>query len=167
MQTVLTRINFKLTLSKPLMALLAILPLFLMTSDAFLQRFKALFVHSMGWLWCRTQPPFATYASEEEEQKYWKDAERYRKCLDTSDARVLQRRRTGEREIPLVPYYTPALLPVYRDRRRPRKRNDYFLSAKDFRKWHRMVFRHSVRSNFWPNTELIDRAHSASLSNTP
>ncbi|KAJ6615466.1 hypothetical protein B0H10DRAFT_2040593 [Mycena sp. CBHHK59/15] len=77
------------------------------------------------------------YQDALEEARYWAAAERYGRRLRTSDARFAGR-RIEQPKIPAVTYYTPALLPWYRQRK-PRS-PEYFLSTRAFCKWHRMVF---------------------------
>ncbi|KAI0643585.1 hypothetical protein C8Q79DRAFT_143059 [Trametes meyenii] len=79
---------------------------------------------------------YARYRSVEEEQEYWRSAERCRKAYQASNATA-----TPE-EVPLVKYYTPKLPPLYRERvERDPEEAEYPLSPKAFCKWHRMVFR--------------------------
>ena len=93
-------------------------------------------------------PPYEKYASEAEEEKYWKEAESGQRVMRQSDARYagIKVRRPGPANTdpyvpPLVMYYTPALLPEYRDApRRKRQIKQYHISAKNYCKWHWMVF---------------------------
>lgn len=101
---------------------------------------------SWSGLLSSNHPPYQKYKSEAEEEKYWKEAESGQRVLRQSDARyagVKVRRpdNTGPYVPPLVMYYTPALLPEYRDApRRKRQIKQYHISAKNYCKWHWMVF---------------------------
>ncbi|KAG2096034.1 hypothetical protein BD769DRAFT_1300813, partial [Suillus cothurnatus] len=80
-----------------------------------------------------------TFPTLEAEANYWCIAARYRRHLAQSSAR---RPPHETSEIPLVTYYTPRLLPQYRDVRHPDEGSSEFsISTKTFCKWHRMVFR--------------------------
>ncbi|KAG1786329.1 uncharacterized protein HD556DRAFT_640436 [Suillus plorans] len=82
-----------------------------------------------------------TFPTLEAEAKYWCIAARYRRHLAQSSAR---RPPQETSEIPLVTYYTPRLLPQYRDVQHPDEGSSGFsIPAKTFCKWHRMVFRGS------------------------
>ncbi|GLB33146.1 hypothetical protein LshimejAT787_0100310 [Lyophyllum shimeji] len=81
------------------------------------------------------------YASPAEEERYWARAIQGQIWLSSSNARVKADAKLVTK-IPLITSYTPALLPPYRV---PRARNtahdkEYYLSARTFCKWHRMVF---------------------------
>lgn len=106
-----------------------------------LHLYRKIRVQSVQLLWPRRKPQYTIYQTPEAEQKYWDTAEKYRKRLDISDER-----RCKQNPPFLLRYYTPALLPAYRDR----KKTDfdslaYTIPAKTFCKWHRMVFRGPVR----------------------
>lgn len=84
-----------------------------------------------------------TYMTPEAEKSYWKKAAAGQRNLQRSDARYVDMEglplRDGMPRLPpLVMYYIPALLP--KRRRNPKKPKRYFLSAKDYCRWHRMVF---------------------------
>ncbi|KAG1731979.1 uncharacterized protein EDB91DRAFT_702185 [Suillus paluster] len=84
---------------------------------------------------------YESFPTLEAETKYWCIAARYRRHLAQSNAR---RPPHETSEIPLVSYYTPRLLPQYRDvRYSDEESGAYSISAKTFCKWHRMVFRGS------------------------
>ncbi|OAX41103.1 hypothetical protein K503DRAFT_686129, partial [Rhizopogon vinicolor AM-OR11-026] len=84
---------------------------------------------------------YETFPSPEEEAKYWCISARYRRHLAHSSAR---RPPHETSEIPLVTYYTPRLLPQYRDVRYcDQESGEFIISARTFCKWHRMVFRGS------------------------
>lgn len=102
-----------------------------------------------------------TYATPRAEAKYWRVAHRYHRRLYSgnkttftpSDPSTASR---GATVIPLVTYYTPRLLPLYR-RHSTNKRafreadvdaQDSRISPKTFCKWHRMVFLDSVSPVF-------------------
>ncbi|KAG1740335.1 hypothetical protein EDB19DRAFT_781160 [Suillus lakei] len=89
---------------------------------------------------------YATFPTLEAEAQYWCIAARYRRHLAQSSARQPPHETS---EIPLVTYYTPRLLPQYRDVRRSEGGSGEFsISAKTFCKWHRMVFRGSHHPTF-------------------
>ncbi|OBZ66556.1 hypothetical protein A0H81_13416 [Grifola frondosa] len=54
------------------------------------------------------RPSYLQYHSPEDEQKYWMSSEQLRRVLQSSDA------NNTPRTVPLVTYYMPKLLPVYR-----------------------------------------------------
>jgi len=91
---------------------------------------------------------YDTYRTQEAEDTYWKEAARGARELHQSDARfvgITRPRHVRAPELPpLVKYYTPAVLPKYRDehtkmqRKEERCRNRP--SVKEYCKWHRMVF---------------------------
>ncbi|KAG2035316.1 hypothetical protein BDR03DRAFT_531281 [Suillus americanus] len=86
-----------------------------------------------------TRSRCGTFPTLEAEAKYWYIAARYRRHLAQSSAR---RPPHETSEIPLVTYYTPRLLPQYRDvRHSDDGSGEFCISAKTFCKWHRMVFR--------------------------
>ncbi|KDR71071.1 hypothetical protein GALMADRAFT_803744 [Galerina marginata CBS 339.88] len=84
-----------------------------------------------------------TTMTPEMEEKYWKRAERGQRELERSDARYIDSSgipvldRTPQLP-PLVMYYTPALPPTKQERLK--KQKPYYLSARSYCKWHRMVF---------------------------
>ncbi|KAF8972091.1 hypothetical protein BDZ97DRAFT_1783119 [Flammula alnicola] len=89
---------------------------------------------------------YETYKSTAEEDRYWKEAAEGQRELQRSDARYVGTKvRKPNTPVPQMPptvmYYTPALLPEYRDSRRRKKAiKAYSISAKDYCKWHWMVF---------------------------
>ncbi|KAF8189671.1 hypothetical protein BJ912DRAFT_360856 [Pholiota molesta] len=93
-----------------------------------------------------SRPPYDNYKNSEEEEKYWEEAAKSQRILQQSDARyagaeVRKRQDLTSYVPPLVMYYTPALLPEYRDA--PRKKKEvkrYYISGKNYCKWHWMVF---------------------------
>lgn len=108
------------------------------------------------------QLSYTIYPTVSEEQRYWIQAARGQKELQRSDARfagtkvrhlhpnTLQEASDPEPHLPpLVMYYVPALLPVYRDTTslnstRSNKHRKPYVSPKIYCKWHRMVFPGSV-----------------------
>lgn len=84
------------------------------------------------------RPPFIRYASPEEEARFWAASAEAQKRLDVSNANAI----TGD--VPLVRYYVPRLLPLYRNRLERKDAEEHRISAKVFCKWHRMVFRGPV-----------------------
>ncbi|KAI0687293.1 hypothetical protein C8Q76DRAFT_300820 [Earliella scabrosa] len=82
---------------------------------------------------------YARYPSQEEEDAYWRASERMRQSLRASDAGAV--RDQLEDGLPLVRYYTPRLLPTYReDDDEDAEAKEVYVSPKAFCKWHRMVF---------------------------
>ena len=95
------------------------------------------------------------YRTTEEEAEYWRSAARLRRALGASDAnaRSLRKRCTQEDEdedeaqddVPLVRYYTPKLLPTYREEMgEDPEAKEVYVHPKAYCKWHRMVFRGPV-----------------------
>ncbi|KAI0676649.1 hypothetical protein C8Q78DRAFT_998771 [Trametes maxima] len=79
---------------------------------------------------------YTRYRNVEEEEEYWRSAERCRRAYRASDASSVPE------EVPLVRYYTPKLPPLYREKvEKDPEEAEYQLSPKAFCKWHRMVFR--------------------------
>ena len=99
-----------------------------------------------------------TYATPRAEAKYWRVAGRYRRRLYSGNSTTSIPSKTSTSlwdapAIPLVTYYTPRLLPLYRDRSCGGKRTsremdtdaqEGWISPRTFCKWHRMVFQDSV-----------------------
>lgn len=98
-----------------------------------------------------------TYATPRAEAKYWRVADRYRRRLYSGNGTMFtpSMPSTVSRDdtvIPLVTYYTPRLLPLYRDRsggKRTLREADVEaqegrISPRTFCKWHRMVFQDAV-----------------------
>jgi len=84
---------------------------------------------------------YETFPTPEAEAKYWRISARYRRYLAHSSARQPPHETS---EIPLVTYYTPRLLPQYREVRcSDQEKGEYSISSRTFCKWHRMVFRGS------------------------
>ncbi|TFK84388.1 hypothetical protein K466DRAFT_647246 [Polyporus arcularius HHB13444] len=72
------------------------------------------------------------------EDEYWRSSARMREALRASDAG-----RDGS-DVPLVRYYTPKLLPAYRDHdevEEDPEAREVYVAPRAFCKWHRMVFR--------------------------
>ena len=95
------------------------------------------------------------YRSLTEEQRWWDESARIRRAFFArSDARRASGEAKGSSDrpecpssIPLIMSYVPRLLPQYRDHIRPDDAaNDYELMPSTYRKWHRLVFPHEVRS---------------------
>jgi hypothetical protein len=105
-----------------------------------------------------SRPPYDHYKNNEEEEKYWEEAARTQRVLQQSDARhagaeVRNRQALTSYVPPLVMYYTPALLPEYRDA--PRKKKEakrYHISGKNYCKWHWMVFPGDVSGHEFPGS---------------
>ncbi|KAJ7213255.1 hypothetical protein C8J57DRAFT_1397744 [Mycena rebaudengoi] len=83
---------------------------------------------------------YDTYRDLEQEARYWAAAEAHGKRLRPSDAKFAGSRGIRQPETPLVTYYTPAILPYYREGRR-KFTPEYHLSLRAIFRWHRMVFR--------------------------
>lgn len=103
-------------------------------------------------------PPYDTYATDEEEQKYWEEASRSLRELQSSDAMY-----TGKKKIkarlkpvdppPLVMYYTP-VLPRYQRTKEERRRTPLSykqemrhrrkMTADIYIRWHWMTHPDSV-----------------------
>lgn len=91
----------------------------------------------------RERPRYTTYSTPEQEDAYWRAAERTRRAFGASDANATP---LG---VPLVRYYVPRLPPAYREARAMDvEATEYQLPARAFCKWHRMVFRGPVRLLF-------------------
>ena len=113
-------------------------------------------IHRAHRLLFPTPPPlpYDTYATPEDEERYWRSAERGLAVLRQSDARFVGADRPKRVRVPelppLVMYYVPALLPQYRDAERNRKEVDpeelrkrrrmRILEPEEYCQWHRMVF---------------------------
>jgi len=100
--------------------------------------------------WCQRGPPkaYTTYETVQQEEQYWESAKRYRQVLQDSDARSSGSSKTGAC-VPLIISYAPGLLPPYRTLTATDVNAvEYYLSARTFCKWHRMVFPGTVRSAF-------------------
>ncbi|OSD01690.1 hypothetical protein PYCCODRAFT_1435985 [Trametes coccinea BRFM310] len=83
-----------------------------------------------------TKPRYIRYRSAEDEEEYWRSAERMRRAYEASDASAVPA------DVPLVRYYTPKLLPLYRESApRDMETKEYALSPRAYCKWHKMVFR--------------------------
>ncbi|RPD52857.1 hypothetical protein L227DRAFT_427762 [Lentinus tigrinus ALCF2SS1-6] len=85
----------------------------------------------------RASSLYRHYRSAEEEDEYWRSSAKLQKALRASDANAGR----DDDDVPLVRYYTPKLLPTYREEVEddPEAREVY-LAPKAFCKWHRMVF---------------------------
>ncbi|KAL1938652.1 hypothetical protein VTO73DRAFT_11467 [Trametes versicolor] len=84
----------------------------------------------------RERPRYTTYSTPEQEDAYWRSAERTRRVFGASDANATP---LG---VPLVRYYVPRLPPAYRETKvLDAEATEYQLSPRAFCKWHRMVFR--------------------------
>ncbi|KAH7903244.1 hypothetical protein BJ138DRAFT_1168400 [Hygrophoropsis aurantiaca] len=85
---------------------------------------------------------YATYTTTRDEARYWRTSARHRRLIDASDARTATNSSSTLTSIPLVTYYTPRLLPSYRDCTASVSDTfEFRISARIFCKWHRMVFR--------------------------
>lgn len=111
--------------------------------------------------WLRKQIPYMPYISRprytyyrdvREETQYWQTAKRFGRILDKSNA------RSASAQVPIVRYYEPKLLPMYR---RPVVRDpeaeEFQLSSKVFCKWHRMVFPDEVSQRLCEQNDRLTR----------
>ncbi|KAH7888208.1 hypothetical protein F5I97DRAFT_1792568, partial [Phlebopus sp. FC_14] len=79
------------------------------------------------------------YPTPRAEAKYWRIASRYRRRLYSAES---GKSSLESSDIPLVTYYTPRLLPLYREsEKRHANAEERRISPRTFCKWHRMVFR--------------------------
>ncbi|KAI6004314.1 hypothetical protein EDD15DRAFT_2385311 [Pisolithus albus] len=91
-----------------------------------------------------------TYRTPHEEARYWRLAERHRRRLYSGGTQVQAKLELGFKNTrshvsaQLVEYYTPRLLPVYREMGRSGNSQEadaaFTISPKTYCKWHRMVF---------------------------
>lgn len=116
------------------------------------------------------------YASRIEEDRYWKQAERAQKVLNYSDSKNsgLSERKPGwircnaRQERPII-YYTPRLLPLYREVDEDSKAvtfNDATASAEAIVRWHWLVFYDRVRifrDNLGSSSNFNQRIHPTIL----
>jgi len=95
---------------------------------------------------------YSHYQSRIEEQRWWDESTRTRGFFASSDARHGKGKVSSPEclsPIPLVMSYVPRLLPQYRDRDHCRlddAANECELTLSTYRKWHRLVFPHEVRT---------------------
>ncbi|KAI5119612.1 hypothetical protein M0805_007876 [Coniferiporia weirii] len=107
--------------------------------------------------------PYRTYQSPEEEAEYWEQAERAQKQLSDSDSRlhnVLPSEVWTPRRERLIPYYTPRLLPEYRENRGEGagKRGGHMeIPAKLFVKWHWLVFPNRAHPTILQASQLMQK----------
>ncbi|KAF8548307.1 hypothetical protein OG21DRAFT_779213 [Imleria badia] len=93
------------------------------------------------------------YATPRAEARYWRVARRYRRRLYSGNGTTSAPSKASRdsTDIPLVTYYTPRLLPLYRDRSSGKRTSretvmdaqEGRISPRTFCKWHRMVFQDS------------------------
>ena len=101
---------------------------------------SAFVTRARSWLRClneHVRPPlsYRFHSGRAEEDAYWGAAARAWKVLQASCADTIPE------NVPLVRYYTPKLLPVYREvRARDPEALEVHLPPRTFCKWHRMVF---------------------------
>lgn len=113
------------------------------SNSSFLQIMKHVTYCVSGWLpFQHSQSPYNRYKNKEEEQSYWRAIEGARRRLQASNA------WNAPESLPLVVYYTPKLLPAYRDTAVDSDAEEEYISPKTFCKWHRMVFPHRVSADF-------------------
>ncbi|OCH87095.1 hypothetical protein OBBRIDRAFT_736787 [Obba rivulosa] len=108
------------------------------------------------WRTCREwiRPSYFKYRDLNAEGKYWERSARDQKALQASNASTIPP------EVPLVKYYMPKLLPPYRSLdREDLEAKEYYLSARIYCKWHRMVFQGPHHPTLRQAEELV-RWHS-------
>jgi len=91
----------------------------------------------IAWRSCREwlRPSYLRYRDPEAEAQYWKRCARDEEALQASNASTIPQ------NVPLVRYYVPKLLPIYRSPIvEDPEAEEYRLSARAYCKWHRMVF---------------------------
>ena len=101
----------------------------------------------------RWRSPYARYRSPEEEEMYWRQAEIGLKELAHSDARYTKTMNVGRQSGPdnmrnesQILYYTPRLLPQYREKKsRDLEGQEIRIPATTFLKWFRLTFPEKVR----------------------
>ncbi|KAF9070895.1 hypothetical protein BDP27DRAFT_1362333 [Rhodocollybia butyracea] len=121
-----------------------------------------------------SQPP-TTYPTKEAEQRYWDSAERFRRKLQSSDARFHSNSKPilineYENRIPMISSFQPALPPLGNPRKSANVRIEwnqnrdasrpyeyYYLPTKAFSKWHRMTY---------PDQAPLDRLYAERLKST-
>jgi hypothetical protein len=91
--------------------------------------------------WWRKEALSRSVCLRKKEERYWLESETFGRRLRFSDSRFGGSEIQKVTPLPLVTYYVPRLLPVYRS---PTKLDidavPYRISAKIFCKWHHMVF---------------------------
>jgi hypothetical protein len=115
---------------------------------------RARYIWSRRWQILRPRKPplddcygtYLTVLTPQQESDYWESALSSQKHLAFSHAH-----RASMGSLPVIMSYKPALLPRYRTKRSDVDRIDmspeYYLSARTFCKWHRMIFPGPVRSD--------------------
>jgi hypothetical protein len=106
------------------------------------------------WAFLPGRGCYRHYRSLTEEQRWWDESVRFRAFFTRSDARHGKVKISDPESlspIPLITSYVPRLLPQYRDHPHAHlddAANDYELMPSTYRKWHRLVFPHKVRSAY-------------------
>lgn len=108
-------------------------------------------------LFSKSPPVYSTYPDPISEEAYWKTALLGQRELASSNATI----RSGNATPGLIVYYTPALLPVYRDRDKKGTKGveegRVYISPRTFLEWHRLVFPEFVSVYLcFPNTQNAD-----------
>ncbi|KAL4075547.1 hypothetical protein J3A83DRAFT_4089752 [Scleroderma citrinum] len=118
------------------------------------------FLWRTGDLKCRG---YATYPTPHSEARYWRDATRYRRRLYSGGAQM-QEMRGGtcpRASVQLVEYYTPRLLPLYREQKTDESRqivdDNFTISPKTYCKWHRMVIPYRPHLTLAQSSKQIKR----------
>ncbi|KAF9224523.1 hypothetical protein BS17DRAFT_703158, partial [Gyrodon lividus] len=129
---------------------------------------------------------YNTYPTPRAEAKYWRVAGRYRRRLYSGDSTTStvapssSRTSWSDEIVSVVTYYTPRLLPLYRDHHGGKRRSgdadadaqECWISPKTFCKWHRMVFegsRHptlaqaAAQMKYYSNRDLREMQRIARL----
>ena len=95
--------------------------------------------------WWRKALSRSACLTRKEEEQYWLESELFGRRLRFSDGRLGGTKNQEVPPSPLVTYYVPRLLPIYRSSTKlDIDAAPYRLPAKKFCKWHRMVFSRPV-----------------------
>lgn len=137
-------------LSRVLVTVHVAVRIYISSHEIFLPRWKVLCAQVYRW-----RPLLRpTHLAREQVDRYWVESDLYGRRLRSSDARHGGRNIHDVFSSSLVTYYVPRLLPVYRS---PTVTDidavPYRLSARNFCKWHHMVFRGPV-STLLVGTEM-------------
>lgn len=115
------------------------------------------------WAFIPGRGRYKHYRSLTEEQRWWDESARIRAIFAPLEARhggVKTSTPECLSPIPLITSYVPRLLPQYRDHSRlDDAANDYELTPSTYRKWHRLVFPHKVRSATPETREVKSRSN--------
>jgi len=87
--------------------------------------------------------PYNQYSTQEEENNYWNRAERDAKQLEASNAKAEDGLETSKGDKPIL-YYTPRLLPRYREVEQDGGADEYMIPAESFVGWHKHLFPNKI-----------------------